>query len=307
MDFAPDFVRRIAATFAPDGTAWLAELPALLDTFARRWRLEVGPPFPGLSYNYVAPALLPGGGRAVLKLGVPRDETSSEIDALRHYGGRGACRLLAADAAAGAILLERLVPGDTLVALAAADDEAATRVAATVMARLWASPSAGHAYRDLASWTRALHALRPHFGGGYGPFPPDLVDRALGLLAELLPSQAPPVVLHGDLHHFNILRAGVSWKAIDPKGLVGEPAFDCGPFCYNPWPTIFADPNLARTLERRLAIFAEQLNLDLRRVHGWAFVQAVLSAWWSYDDDGGDLDEVNSTLATARALATLRP
>lgn len=307
MQLPPEFARRITATFAPDGAAWLAELPALLDTFARRWSLRVGPPFDGLSYNYVAPARTAGGGHAVLKLGVPRDELSTEIDALRHYGA-GACRLLAADEAAGALLLERLQPGHTLAGLAAADDEAAARAAAPAMARLWAPPPAGHRFPTVADWAAGLDELRPHFGGGCGPFPADLVDRARGLFAELIPSQAAPVVLHGDLHHFNILADGGGWRAIDPKGVIGEPAYELGAFLRNPLPAIGADPRLARTLERRIAVFAEALGLDRGRIHGWALAQAVLSAWWSYDEDSGTASAgAAAALAVARALAGLRP
>lgn len=308
MKLAPKFVQRIGVTFAPDGERWLTQLPDILDTFAARWGLRVEPPFEGLSYNYVTPAVRADGSPAVLKLGVPRDELGTEIDALRHYGGRGCCRLLEADEEAGALLLERLLPGQTLGALAADDDEAATRIAADVMARLWAPPPPGHRYPNVADWASGLLELRPHFGGGTGPFPAALVDRALGLFAELLPSQEAPVVLHGDLHHFNILAAGGGWLAIDPKGVVGEPAYEVGAFLRNPLPAIGGDPQLARTLERRIAIFAEALGLDRRRIQGWALAQAVLSAWWSYDEESGSSSSGGpAAVAVAAALATLRP
>jgi streptomycin 6-kinase len=132
------------------------------------------------------------------------------------------------------------------------------------------------------------------------------VDRALGLFGELLPSQGPPVVLHGDLHHFNILRAGDGWRAIDPKGLVGDPAYDCAALLFNPWDSLPRGPQLPRTLARRIAILADTLGLDRERIHGWALAQSVLSAWWSYDD-GAVSPEVGRTLLIAEALATLRP
>jgi streptomycin 6-kinase len=112
------------------------------------------------------------------------------------------------------------------------------------------------------------------------------VERAEGLFAELLASQAPAVVLHGDLHHMNILAAGPGdWRAIDPKGVIGEPAYECGALLRNPIPQISSWPELARTLARRIAVLAETLRLDRRRIHGWALAQTVLSAWWSVEDD----------------------
>jgi streptomycin 6-kinase len=59
--------------------------------------------------------------------------------------------------------------------------------------------------------------------------PRELVATAVSLFNELLPSQSEPVLLHGDLHHWNILRATrVPWLALDPKGVVGEPAYEVG-------------------------------------------------------------------------------
>ncbi len=306
MRLPPDFIRRVTLVYEPDGAPWLERLPALIEQIAQRWGLSVAPHFPELSYNYVAPAqLLADGTPVVLKLGVPCHELNTEIDALRHYAGRGACRLLEADEELGALLIERLQPGQMLSTLAASDDEAATRVAAQVMGRLWAPPPAGHRFTELREWTADLAELRPHFGGGTGPFPADLVERAEAHFAELLASQPEPVVLHGDLHHYNILAAGPDeWRAIDPKGLVGDPAYECAAFICNPVPQIAADPQLPRTLERRIAIFAEILGIDRDRIYGYALAQAVLGSWWSYASEGISDDPF---LAVARALATLRP
>jgi len=87
----------------------------------------VAPPFLNMSYNYVAPAVRADGSQAILKLGVPHPELSSEIAALRHYDGHGCARLLEADPERGALLIERLLPGNMLLDLT--DDEEATRIA----------------------------------------------------------------------------------------------------------------------------------------------------------------------------------
>jgi streptomycin 6-kinase len=289
--------------FAPDGAAWLEQLPTLLAEVAARWELTLGSPFE-LSYNYVAPARRADGTPAVLKLGVVRPSLLGEIDALRHYAGRGACRLLAADETVGALLLERLQPGHTMVAFAEADDEAATRAVAHVMARLWAPAPRNHRYPSVADLAHSLAELRPRYGGTTGPLPAALVDRAEGLLAELLSSQAAPVVLHGDLHHLNILAAGPDdWRAIDPHGLIGEPAYEIGAYMRNPAPEIGGWPDLPRVLERRIAIFAETLGLDRQRIHGWALAHAVLNAWWSVEV-APEIYAVD--LAVADALVSLR-
>ena len=112
------------------------------------------------------------------------------------------------------------------------------------------------------------------------------------------------MLLHGDLHHENILRSGDEWRAIDPKGLVGDPGYEVGAIFYNPMPKIFNVPNLAQLLARRIDQLADELAMDRARVRGWALAQCVLSAWWSVEDDQS-LDPPSGVLACAEILAKL--
>src|SRR4051812_44946182 len=108
------FVRTQIELNGAEGTAWLERLPARIAALAERWGLRVEPPFPNLSYNFVAPATREDGSPAVLKIGYPNAELMSEIAALRLYDGHGITQLLEAEAESGAFLIERLLPGATL-------------------------------------------------------------------------------------------------------------------------------------------------------------------------------------------------
>jgi streptomycin 6-kinase len=115
---------------------------------------------------------------------------------------------------------------------------------------------------------------------------------------------AEPVLLHGDLHHFNILAAERQpWLALDPKGVVGEPAYEVGALLRNPYPEFLTWPNLDRVLARRVNQLAEELGFDRERLVGWGFAQAVLSGWWSYEDHGHGWE---SGIALAELFARLR-
>ena len=123
------------------------------------------------------------------------------------------------------------------------------------------------------------------------------------LFAELLGSQSEPVLLHGDLHHDNILAAERQpWLALDPKGIVGEPAYEVGALLRNPMPGILALPDVRGVLARRLDQFAEELTLERQRLLGWGIAQAVLSGWWSYEDHGHGWEPA---VACAEILASL--
>jgi streptomycin 6-kinase len=237
------------------------------------------------------------GTEAVLKLGVPNRELRSEIEALALYRGIGCAQLLEADAEGGAILLERLRPGDSLRTLAFEDDVAATAIMADVMRSLWRPAPQHHAMLMIADWAQGLEALRPTYGGGTGPFPAHLVDAAHHLFAELIVSSAAPVVLHGDLHHDNVLATGGGWLAIDPKGVVGEREFEVYALLRNPYGWAARQSDLRRELIRRLDQLSEQLDLDRDRMRLWSVAQCVLSAWWDVNADNPNGNQVDLHIA----------
>ena len=306
MFFIPEeFAGKIVGQHGEAGRVWLDRLPDLVERCAARWSLKVGAPFPSLSYNYAAPAEGLDGARLVLKVGVPVAELLLEIEALRLFDGRGAVRLLDADAEWGALLLERLEPGTQLVALCEEDDEAATKAAADVMKRLWRPVPAAHSFPTAAGWGKGLRRLREHFGGGTGPFPRRLFEEAETLFAELLASADEEVVTHGDLHHGNVLAATRDrWLAIDPKGLVAEPAYEVGALLRNPLPQLLRWPNPIHVTERRIAQLSEELGFERARVRGWGLAQAVLSECWTIEDEG-ELGKYG--YAVAEVIAAARP
>jgi streptomycin 6-kinase len=286
------------------GAGWLEGLPALVSDLERRWSVEVGRPYPGLWVNWVAPATGVGGEPVVLKLSFPGDLVfRTEAEALRLFDGRAAAGLLRLDLDRGAMLIERCEPGAPLSSVE--DDAAATAIAAGVMKRLWRpAPAAGHPFPLVSDWAQGLARLRRRFGGGTGPMPAALVEEAESLFAWLIPSQGEPVLLHGDLHHGNILASGREpWLAIDPKGVVGEPAYDTGALLRNPAEALRM-PHSGKVLERRLDVLCEELGLDRARVRGWGLSQAVLAAYWNLEDAGRVWEQ---GLAFAEILSAVRP
>jgi streptomycin 6-kinase len=280
-----NFTQRTIQMNGEEGRAWVEALPATLEEYAERWSLSLQPPFE-LSYNYVAPATRADGSEAVLKLGFPHRELLSEMHALQHFAGRGIVQMLEADFGQQVFLLERIRPGIELVTLE--DDEQATRIAAQVMQQLWQPVTSERPLVTVKSWTAGLVQLRPYFEGTTGPFSEHLVNAAEQIFADFVPSQGERVLLHGDLHHWNILSANRQpWLAIDPKGVIGEREYEVGALLRNPDLDQFNDAELKQLQTRRIDIFEEMLGFDRQRILGWGLAQAMLSAWWSVEDCGG--------------------
>ena len=288
MQIDAAFRQRIPTVFGSAGAAWLDALPAILAEFAERWSLSLGEPF-ALSYNFVVAAMR-NGEAVVLKAGVPGPELRSEIAAMRLFDGAGAARVLEADVERGVMLLERVDPGAVLADLWPARDDEATRITAGVMRSLWRPLSAGHPFPTLERWSLALERMaRDHARAQ--PLDARLLQRAVVIRRALLDSAPETVLLHGDLHHLNILsskRAG--WLLIDPKGVAGERAYECGPFLLNPSGLMNAPQQVGAMIAKRVEILSDLLALDCARVMRWAFVHSVLSACWSAEDgeDGGE-------------------
>ena len=89
--------------------------------------------------------------------------------------------------------------------------------------------------------------------------------------------------------------------AIDPKGVVGEPAYEVARFLHNP-PGVLTQRGGARLVRQRVDGMAEALELDRGRVLAWGFCKTILSAWWAVEDGVGDLTYI---LACADLMNTM--
>lgn len=289
----PDDLRRTIGSWAGEaGAAWLAELPARAAECAQRWSLTLGEPYQPSGYTSLTlRATRADGTPCVLKLRCTDEWSRPEGAALRHYAGRAAVMLLAEDADRDALLLERCEPGTPLLA---EPDDVATRVVAETVLALWSPAPEGHPFRLLTDnaepWAAGISASTA--------VEPRLRDETLELLAWLASSSpGDDVVLHCDLHPANVLRAERRpWLAIDPIPAVGERAYDLAP--------VLRDRATPEVVQRRFEIVRDVTSLDPVRLRGWALVQAVDGAAWSYYV--GDLRSGQNFVTAAKALVAVR-
>ena len=210
------------------------------------------------------------------------------------FAGKGVARSY--EHAPGAVLMERLTPGTPLSELSLwGQDDEATHVLADVMSRM----SAGELPRTaptVEQWGRAFQRVSPPASMGG-----DLLSEARDVFDDLCRSQTNRRLLHGDLHHYNILHDRErGWLAIDPKGVVGELEYEIGAALRNPVerPELFVDP---AAIEKRITHFASTLAIDAVRTLRWAFAQAVLAALWSVEE-GGNVDARHPFIRLAEAI-----
>ncbi|MCW2924094.1 MAG: aminoglycoside phosphotransferase [Thermoleophilia bacterium] len=282
----------------PAGRAWLSQLPDLVDRASARWGLEPGEPYASGNVGLALRVQGAGDRPLVLKLNFPEPESEREADALAWWDGLGAVRLVAHDRGDRALLLERCEPGTTLQATHAED--AAFVVSAEVMRALQRPAPVDHGFRTLADAAAQWAVTVPERWERLGrPFERGLVDAACDAYRDLGADQrsADAVVLHGDLHGCNILDAGSGrWLAIDPKPLVGEPAFDACAVVRERLEDLLAAPDPAARARRRLDLVADLTGLDAERIRQWNVAHTLA---WAFEGDR----VLPAMVAGARAFA----
>jgi streptomycin 6-kinase len=233
-----------------------------------------------------------GSGPAMLKLLKGESDERRSAAVLRHYDGHRALRLIAADDAA--LPMERANDEPSLTAMAlSGGDENSAHILATVVAKLHVprarqSPAGMPPLRD---WFGALFA-REHDAA--------ILGRCCAVARRLLRQDEGSVLLHGDLHHGNVLASARGWLAIGPKGVIGERSYEVANLLGNPFPAGEIVHDRDRML-RLAKLYAECLGLDVARVLAFALAHAGLSACWSMEDG----DDAGYRLACAAILDPL--
>ena len=296
----PDEVRRnVIHVYGDAGQNWLERLPGVTCELFARWRLSPsGRACGGGSHALVLPVTGGDGTHAVLKIPVLDDENRLEAAALRCYGGAGAVYLYGADPGSGALLLERAEPGTPLANHPQRD--AAVDIMCRLLRRLRRPVGAAREFpvvRDLVSrWSEHWPAFRDRY---VHPFSDELLREALVIARELATPDADEVLVNRDPHLGNVLAAAREpWLLIDPKPLVGEPAFDGG---YLLLDLLGSEATLDAAASASGSV-AQGLRVDAARVRAWALARAIENAMWSLDQG----DDPSHDIATAELLAALR-
>jgi streptomycin 6-kinase len=256
----------VVSAFGDVGRNWLVQLPSLVADAASAWQLHVGAPFePGGNVGWVAPVCRADGSDAVLKVECPGHPNPWAAKGLQHWAGRGAVRLFDSDEASQVVLLERCVPGTN------GDDlDAATgnEIVASVLAELHAvEPPAPGEFEPLAMLVeRFRETMWDWFDRFERPMDRGVVAQADELFTSLTSSSTDTVLLHGDLGPGNVVLSERGWLAIDPYPMLGDRAFDVK--------QVLSLRDL-RDAREQVAIFAERLDLDGRRIAGWTIACCV--------------------------------
>lgn len=286
-----------------DGDTWLRQLPGTLDEILAAQDLAVD----GRPRHGVCAIVIPvrrQGRPAVLKVSWPHAEAAHEHLALRAWDGTGAVRLLAADPARWALLLERLDPDQELSSEPVLD-------ACETVGRL-------HALLDRPALPRLDTAsawcgrIRERLTSAPPPVPPRVVDQGVRLAAELAEdAEVDARLVHSDLHDGNVLRVPEEvaprvgtvdgWLAIDPKPLAGELALTIAPLLWNRWDEAVRAHHLRNHLRFRVDYACDAAGINPARARAWTILRELDNAWWAAREPDGR-ERITQAVAIIKAM-----
>jgi streptomycin 6-kinase len=267
------------------GRDWIAQLPKAVSQVLRDWDLTVvGPPRSGTG-SLVWEVRGRDGTNYVLKVGWRDAWSSCEAEALRRWNGQGAVRLIDSQADVGALLMERLDSGTTLMSV---EIDQAIDTAVQLLNLLHIPMRSGFD-----------SALDQELEG------PRASDKYRGRLGELRPNverafrDSPRVLLHGGLHYENILWSGASWRAIDPKPSLGPPEWDLVPLLRNRFDEFPGGARLQSGIRERLDLLIAGTGADSERAYLFAHYRALADADFAHRINDYGYEDLSNAIAEA--------
>jgi streptomycin 6-kinase len=280
MKLNTSFIKNIHSTYGQEGKTWLSNLSAHLEKLSAQWNFQMIHPVKDISYNFVAVVKLQS-GLAILKTAPPAARLIAEAEWLKAHKKSVPIIFLHIDKKNNAYLMEKFEPGISLkYVVKEGNDEKATRIISQIILDLQSTDTIHQMnYQHISEHVTSYSFLRGHVDA-------NIIDRVEFIFKDLCANYSNNIILHGDLHHDNILQNDTSWSVIDPHGYVGDPCAEVGPMIFNPLDCFPKHLSMQKVIEARLNILAEMLPFDLERIKAWAFCLALRSAAWDVEGFG---------------------
>ena len=309
MTIPDDTKQALYKNLGDETDAFLSHAARLLEKYANQWQLTNIEFMETNTVNLLFACDSALYGACVLKVCIPGLETTTEINCLRAYDGKGRrcsdgnwassvtknaneasrfgsssthlqaeqpyCRLLAYNLQDNILLLQRVIPGSQMWEVADYKDRA--RHMAHLGKDLHIPWDGQTPYPTYLSWMERIHDTLSAMGNMDDML--FYLNKAMAVYAELKTRHTQNCLLHGDLHHENmLLNAQGSYTIIDPKGVVDAPVMETARFLNNEIP---CEPG--RILEM-VAIMSPIIGICEKDMLCSLFVDTALSTCWSMEE-----------------------
>lgn len=278
--------RNVINIWGQQGQAWINQLPEIIRLLSECWSLTDIKPVKNMSYNYVALTNQQNKRPVVLKISCDKNLIADEYKALKHFNGRGAIKVIDINKNHNALLLEQASPGSLLKEQHPRDIKDTIRIYAAVIRELANHKQPDTQYIHAGKWCEAIDRIDDE------RITSQFIKKAKELKEFLLSSAKKEYLCHGDLHLENIIQHGNKWLSIDPKGIIGEMAFEAAAFdlIESEWAE---SDTIQDEIINRVHLLASALDIDKDRLLAWFFLRVIISAQWFIEDNGNPDEMLN--------------
>lgn len=272
--------KNIINLFGETGKKWLDSLTSTVENLAQHWQLTDIRPVANMSWNFVALAIQKNNQPVVLKISCDAQLIQDEHRTLQHFNGHGAIKVLDINKQYNALLLEQAVPGYLLKAHHPLKIEDTVNIYAGVVKALSTNELSDDKYIHARKWCEAIDRIHD------ARIDKRFVDKAKQLRLMLLDTAQREYLCHGDLHLENIIQQDSNWVVIDPKGIVGEMAFEAAAFDLISFDEMNDTTTISVKIVGRVTQLSTILNINFDRLLSWIFLRIIISAQWFVEDNG---------------------
>ena len=273
------YIETILKILGKKGKEWLNNIDSIIEKNAELYNLSEIKPVNNLTYNLVMTAISKEYGEVIVKIGLPDRETIQEITTLKYFNVNFACKCYASDFNDLFYVLEKLKPGTDLLKVKEKDKR--INIFCELAQNL---PVICTESVDLPTYRKTLDIAFDKARNNKDEYCKiiDLVEIADNIYSEIESLNLNKYILHGDLHHTNILLDNNTYKAIDPHGRIGEKILELGVFIKNEL-MIYGDSK--KEIEETINVIAKKINENEIMIAKVTFIILVLSCCWNIEDN----------------------
>lgn len=272
--------RNIINLYGKIGKEWLKSLPNIIEKLSKQWQLTNVKPVKNMSWNFVALATRKDNLPVVLKISCDKKLIQDEYNTLKQFDGNGAIKVLDIITEYNALLLEQAIPGYLLKEHHPLKIEDTINIYADVVKKLSKHELSDTNYTHAKEWCNAIDRIQnPRIAKHF-------IEKSMQLRSELLNTAQHEYLCHGDLHLENIIQHGSNWIIIDPKGIIGEMAFEAAAFDLISKDEMKDVSTISSKVIDRITQLSKALEISFDRLLSWIFLRIIISAQWFIEDNG---------------------
>lgn len=234
-------------------------------------------------------------GAVILKIGRDSVSMAAEFLALTEMKEKTCCQVYEFDRENALLLEERIAPGTALKQ--EPDWEKRAAAFSQVFDNIHVVPKDGTRYNSYLGWVKAAsRSVQDHKNKQLA----EGMCLAVGNAVKMFEKYPERVLLHGDLHHENIVKSvSGNYVVIDPKGVTGPPIFDVPRFLLNELDDR-EDSIEKYHIKRMVEKLSHLIGFPADDMYQLLFMEVMLANAWLYED-GEEISEKDIDFAWSLA------